>query len=101
MKKTLVEKLAMVKETRSVKVVIVIATPACSITFHDMDTYEAFDMDRVQYYQAHLILEGQEHLLLGEVLQGGHQGEHVVNTKTFTQLTRREKSSMSNHLLLC
>ena len=37
MKKTLVEKLAMVKETRSVKVVIVIATPACSITYRDMD----------------------------------------------------------------
>ena len=37
MKKTLVEKLAMVKETRSVKVVIVIATPACSITYHDLD----------------------------------------------------------------
>ena len=36
-KKILVEKLAMVKETRSVKVVIVIATPACSYTFHDMD----------------------------------------------------------------
>ena len=36
-KKILVEKLAMVKETRSVKVVIVIATPACSITFRDMD----------------------------------------------------------------
>ena len=36
-KKILVEKLAMVKETRSVKVVIVIATPACFITYHDMD----------------------------------------------------------------
>ena len=35
-KKILVEKLAMVKETRSVKVVIVIATPACSITFHNI-----------------------------------------------------------------
>ena len=29
--------LAMVKATRSVKVVIVIATPACSITYHDLD----------------------------------------------------------------
>ena len=37
MMKTLVEKLAMARATRSVKVVIVIATPACSITYHDLD----------------------------------------------------------------
>ena len=43
-KKTLVEKLAMVKETRSVKVVIVIATPACSITFHNI-FFTFHDMD--------------------------------------------------------
>ena len=36
-KKILVVMLAMVKATRSVKVVIVIATPACSITYHDLD----------------------------------------------------------------
>ena len=35
MMKTLVEKLAMARATRSVKVVIEIATPACSITYHD------------------------------------------------------------------
>ena len=35
--KNLVVMLAMVKATRSVKVVIVIATPACSITYHDLD----------------------------------------------------------------
>ena len=34
MKKILLEKLAMAKATRSVKVVMVIATPACSITYH-------------------------------------------------------------------
>ena len=33
MKNILVEKLAMVKATRSVKVVMLIATPACSITW--------------------------------------------------------------------
>ena len=37
-KEILVAKLAMVKATISVKVVIVIATPACSITYHDLDT---------------------------------------------------------------
>ena len=37
MMKTLVEKLAMARATRSVKVVIVIVTPTCPITYHDLD----------------------------------------------------------------
>ena len=37
MMKTLVEKLAMARAKRSVAVAIVIVTPACSITYQDLD----------------------------------------------------------------
>ena len=33
-------------------------------------------------YQANLLLQGQEHLLLGEVLASGDEGKHVVDAQS-------------------
>ena len=91
--KTLVEKLAMARATRSVAVVIIIVTPACSITYQDLDV-QLLTLSTCNKYQAHPFLEGQEHFLLCEILQGGHQGEHVINTKPFVDIIDKERKVM-------
>ena len=88
-RKNLLTKLLITKVKRSVRVVIVIATPACFITFKNVSVESS-----LRSHQPHPMVDRQVRLLLRESLQSIDQCEHVVDAQTFAQLfdQNRERS---------
>ena len=79
-RKNLLTKLLITKVKRSVRVVIVIATPACFITFKNVSVESS-----LRSHQPHPMVNRQVRLLLRESLQSIDQCEHVVDAQTFAQ----------------
>ena len=91
-RKNLLTKLLITKVKRSVRVVIVIATPACFITFKNVSVESS-----LRSHQPHPMVDRQVRLLLRESLQSIDQCEHVVDAQTFAQLFDQNREQRVKH----
>ena len=91
-RKNLLTKLLITKVKRSVRVVIVIATPACFITFKNVSVESS-----LRSHQPHPMVDRQVRLLLRESLQSIDQCEHVVDAQTFAQLFDQNREQRVMH----